>query len=106
MIDQSHNIKPKIEAMIQSVMNIQTAYAKALIVPMDRLRELQEAADVVGAERVLQQAYETDVQPLLQTVRIEMGLHPDPLEAFRASGYLQKAAEERREGPRTGWGAS
>ncbi|MER3468056.1 MAG: L-rhamnose isomerase [Thermoflexus sp.] len=95
MIDQSHNIEPKIEAMIQSVINIQTAYAKALLVDRRRLREAQEAGDVLEAHRVLQEAYETDVRPLLAQVRLEMGLDPDPIAAFRRSGYAEKVARER-----------
>lgn len=95
MIDQSHNIEPKIEAMILSVINIQTAYAKALLVDRKRLREAQQAGKILEAHRILQSAYETDVRPLLAQVRIEMGLDPDPLEAFRQSGYAQKVAQER-----------
>lgn len=95
MIDQSHNIEPKIEAMIQSVVNIQIAYAKALIVDRRRLREAQEEGDVLEAHRLLQQAYETDVRPLLAQVRIEMGLDPDPIRAFRRSGYAERVARER-----------
>ncbi|MEJ5294103.1 MAG: L-rhamnose isomerase [Fimbriimonadales bacterium] len=95
MIDQSHNIEPKIEAMILSVMNIQTAYAKALLVDRARLREAQEAGEVLEAHRILQEAYETDVRPLLAQVRLEMGLEPDPLEAFRRSGYAERVAQER-----------
>jgi L-rhamnose isomerase/sugar isomerase len=95
MIDQSHNIEPKIEAMIQSVVNIQTAYAKALLVDRRRLREAQEAGDVLEAHRVLLEAYETDVRPLLAQVRLEMGLDPDPVAAFRRSGYAEKVARER-----------
>lgn len=95
MIDQSHNIEPKIEAMIQSVINIQTAYAKALLVDRRRLREAQEAGDVLEAHRVLQEAYETDVRPLLAQVRLEMGLDPNPIAAFRRSGYAEKVAQER-----------
>ena len=95
MIDQSHNIEPKIEAIIQSVVNIQIAYAKALIVDRQRLREAQEAGDVLDAHRLLQEAYETDVRPLLAQVRIEMGLDPDPISAFRRSGYAERIARER-----------
>ena len=95
MIDQSHNIEPKIEAMIQSVMNIQTAYAKALLVDRDALREAQERSDVLGAYRVLQAAYETDVRPLLAEARTRQGLNPDPIAAFRASGYAERVARER-----------
>src|SRR6059058_4811788 len=85
MIDQSHNIEPKIEAMIQSVINIQTAYAKALLVDRPALQKAQEASDVLGAYRVLQGAYETDVRPLLAEVRTRQGLEPDPITAFRSS---------------------
>ncbi|MCS7066029.1 MAG: L-rhamnose isomerase, partial [Fimbriimonadales bacterium] len=95
MIDQSHNIEPKIEAMILSVMNIQTAYAKALLVDRARLREAQASGAVLEAHRILQEAYETDVRPLLAQVRVEMGLEPDPLTAFRRSGYAEKVARER-----------
>lgn len=104
MIDQSHNIEPKIEAMILSVMNIQTAYAKALLVDRARLRAAQHAGEVLEAHRVLQEAYETDVRPLLAQVRIEMGLDPDPLAAFRASGYAEKVAQERGVQPPSGSG--
>ena len=95
MIDQSHNIEPKIEAMILSVINVQTAYAKALLVDRQRLREAQKAGDVLEAHRVLLEAYETDVRPLLAQVRLEMGLDPDPIAAFRRSGYAEKIAQER-----------
>ena len=95
MIDQSHNIEPKIEAMIQSVLNVQTAYTKALLVDRAALRQAQEAGDVLGAYRVLQSAYETDVRSLLAEVRERQGLHPDPIAAFRASGYAGRVARER-----------
>ncbi len=95
MIDQSHNIEPKIEAMLQSVLNIQMAYAKALLVDRTALREAQEVGDVLGAYRVLQTAYETDVRPLLSEVRIRQGLDPDPIATFRASGYAERVARER-----------
>src|SRR5207302_5479788 len=95
MIDQSHNIEPKIEAMLQSVLNIQMAYAKALLVDRTALREVQEVGDVLGAYRVLQTAYETDVRPLLSEVRVRQGLNPDPIAAFGASGYAERIARER-----------
>src|SRR2546429_4818869 len=95
MIDQSHNIEPKIEAMIQSVLNIQIAYAKALLVDRITLRAAQEAGEVLGAYRVLQAAYETDVRPLLSEVRVRQGLDPDPIAAFHASGYAERVAHER-----------
>ncbi len=95
MIDQSHNIEPKIEAMIQSVINVQTAYVKALLVDRTALREAQEAGDVLGAYRVLQEAFETDVRPLLSEFRVRQGRDPDPVAAFRASGYAERVAHER-----------
>jgi len=95
MIDQSHNIEGKIEPMIVSVINCQNAYAKALLVDRTALAERQAAGDVLGAHRVLIEAYETDVRPLLAQVRAEAGLQPDPIAAFRASGYGEKVAHER-----------
>ena len=95
MVDQSHTVKPKLPAMIGTVMNIQTALAKALIVDRRRLAEAQAANDVMTAERMLQQAFQTDVEPLLCHVRQQKGLHPDPLEAYAASGYQQKIESDR-----------
>jgi len=95
MIDQSHNIEPKIEAMIQSVLNIQLAYAKALLVDRAALRKAQEKNSVLGAYRVLQEAYETDVRPLLAEARVRQGRNPDPIEALMASGYAELVAEQR-----------
>jgi L-rhamnose isomerase/sugar isomerase len=95
MIDQSHNVEGKVDAMIQSVMNIQTAYAKALLVDQGRLADAQREGDVLGAHRVLLEAFETDVRPLLAGLRTEVGVDPDPVEAFRAGGYAERLAEER-----------
>ncbi len=95
MIDQSHNIKGKIAEMIQTVMNIQTAYAKALLVDRAELAAAQAEGDVQGGELCLVEAYETDVRPLLALVREDLGLDPDPLGAFLASGYQQKVDAER-----------
>jgi L-rhamnose isomerase/sugar isomerase len=95
MIDQSHNVEGKIDAMIQSVVNIQTAYAKALLVDDEQLRAAQRAGDVLGAHRVLLDAFETDVRPLLARLRDELGLEPDPVEAFRRSGEAERLARER-----------
>src|ERR671914_1677328 len=95
MIDQSHNVEGKIDAMIQSVMNIQTAYAKALLVDAQRLVEAQTAGDVLGAHRIIVEAFETDVRPLLTRLRDELGVSPDPVEAFRVGGYADKRAADR-----------
>ena len=96
MLDQSHNIEPSIEGIIQSVMNTQTAYAKALLVDGKSLREVQQAGVVMLANRIVMEAYETDVRPLLEEVRREMGLDPDPLMAYRRGGYAEKIAKERQ----------
>jgi L-rhamnose isomerase/sugar isomerase len=95
MIDQSHNIEPKVEAMLQSVLNCQEAYAKALLIDRDLLREAQAAGDVLGAHRVLTDAFKTDVRALLMEWRDSRGLNPDPIAAHRQSGYQQKVAQER-----------
>jgi len=95
MIDQSHNIEPKIEAMIQSVMNIQIAYAKALLVDRKALHRAQRAGDVLASYRELHAAYETDVRPLLEEVRQRQGLDADPVAALRKSGYVEQIERER-----------
>jgi L-rhamnose isomerase / sugar isomerase len=95
MIDQSHNVEGKIDAMIQSVMNVQTAYAKALLVDEERLAARQREGDVLGAHRVLLEAFETDVRPLLAQLRAELGVPADPVEAFRSGGYGERLAHER-----------
>ena len=96
MIDQSHIVKPKIEAMIQSVLNIQTAYARALLVDRQALAEVQREGDSVMAEEILRLAWDTDVRPLLARVRTDMGAEPDPLAAYRASGYAERIAAGRQ----------
>jgi len=95
MIDQCHNLKPKIEEMIQSVENIQKTYAKALIVDRKSLRKFQQDEDIIMAEKVLTEAFEADITPLLFKVREEMGLPLDPLKFFRGSGYLEKIQRQR-----------
>ncbi|MFO7916628.1 MAG: L-rhamnose isomerase [Anaerolineae bacterium] len=95
MLDQSHNIKPKIEAMIQSVVNVQDAYAHALLIDREALKTAQLAGEVVDAEEILLDAYRTDVRPLLAKVRQEIGVDVDPLEAYRASGYYERICAER-----------
>jgi L-rhamnose isomerase/sugar isomerase len=95
MIDQSHNEKPKVEAMIQSVVAIQRAYAKALIVDRQTLAAVQAVGDIVAAEECLVTAFNTDVEPLLRAVRTKLGAPVDPLAAHRGSGYQQKIEEER-----------
>ena len=96
MIDQSHIVKPKVEAMIQSVLNIQTAFARALLVDLEALAAAQSEADTVMAEEVLRCAWDTDVRPLLARVRIDLGAAADPLAAYRDSGYFERIAQQRQ----------
>jgi L-rhamnose isomerase/sugar isomerase len=105
MLDQCHNIEAKIPAIIRSVMNVQEATAKALLVDLASLRDAQQAGDVLGANAVLMDAYNTDVRPLLAGVREEQGLNPDPLAAYRATGWAERIVAERVGGAQAGWGA-
>jgi L-rhamnose isomerase / sugar isomerase len=105
MLDQSHNIEPKIPAQIRSVMNVQEATAKALLVDAAALREAQLAGDVLAANAAVMDAYNTDVRPLLAELRGEMGLAPDPVAAYLASGYGEQIISERQGGSPAGWGA-
>jgi L-rhamnose isomerase / sugar isomerase len=105
MLDQCHNIEPKIPGQVRSVMNVQEATAKALLVDADALRAAQRAGDVLGANAALMDAYNTDVRPLLADLREETGLPRDPYAAYLASGYQAKIAAERVGGAQAGWGA-
>jgi len=105
MLDQCHNIEPKIPAQIRSVMNVQEATAKALLVDQDELGRAQRAGDVLAANAVFMDAYNTDVRPLLAELREEMGLAPDPVAAYLASDYGKTIITERRGGSPAGWGA-
>jgi L-rhamnose isomerase/sugar isomerase len=105
MLDQCHNIEPKIPGQIRSVMNVQEATAKALLVDVDALLAAQRAGDVLGANAVLMDAYNTDVRPLLADVRTELGLEPDPMAAYARSGYAEKIVAGRVGGEPAGWGA-
>lgn len=95
MLDESVNIKLKIPAMIQSVINVQVAYAQALLIDREALREAQQAGCVIEAEETLLDAYRTDVRPLLAAMREELGLDPDPIAAYLRSGYQEKIVAER-----------
>jgi len=95
MVDQSHNLKPKIEAMIQTVTTVQELFAKALLVDLDALDAARARHDVVGAEECLKHAFATDVRAALAAWRVSRGLPADPLAAHRASGYEARAAAAR-----------
>ena len=105
MLDQCHNLEPKIPGQIRSVMNVQEATAKALLVDQNALEAAQQSGDVLGAHAVLMDAYDTDVRPLLREVRADMKLDPDPMAAFAKSGYTAKIVAERVGGQQAGWGA-
>lgn len=95
MIDQSHVIEPKLEAMLISILNCQTAYAKALLVDYRALHNAQVIGDVLGAHQILADAFQTDVQPLMVKVRQEMDLPTDPIAYLRSDGYVKQIAQER-----------
>jgi L-rhamnose isomerase / sugar isomerase len=95
MIDQSHNLKGKIEAMIQTVKMAQELYAKSVLVDYPKLVVAQNHCDLVKAESVLQDAFATDVRAMIQEWRRSKGLPIDPMEAFRQSGYLERVSKER-----------
>lgn len=102
MIDQSHNIEGKMLPMILSVLNCQEAYAKALLVPRQKWADTQASGDVMGAHEILNGAFKSDVRPLLEQVRREMGVPENPAGAYRASGYEEKIARERGQAEQTG----
>jgi L-rhamnose isomerase/sugar isomerase len=95
MIDQSHNLKGKIEAMIQTVVVAQELYAKAALVDDAALSAAQSKTDLIGAESILQDAFATDVRPAIREWRAARGLPADPMDAFRQSGYLDRITSDR-----------
>ncbi|MFE3588906.1 L-rhamnose isomerase [Streptomyces niveus] len=105
MLDQCHNIEEKVPAVIRSVMNVQEATAKALLVDADALAAAQRDGDVLAANAALMDAYNTDVRPLVAEVRTELGADADPVAAYHASGYGKRIVAERVGGEQAGWGA-
>jgi L-rhamnose isomerase/sugar isomerase len=95
MVDQSHNLKNKIEEMIQTVMTAQELYAKAAIVDFPKLAQAQQQQRLIDAENAYKDAFSTDVRPVIRGWRRARGLAEDPLAAFRASGYLDRITRER-----------
>src|SRR5207248_1783033 len=95
MVDQSHNLKNKIEEMIQTATAAQELYAKAALVDHAALRKAQAKADLVDAEEFLKDAFATDVRPAIREWRAAKGLATDPMRAFRESGYLERITGER-----------
>jgi L-rhamnose isomerase / sugar isomerase len=103
MLDQCHNIEPKLPAVIRSVMNLQEAMAKALLVDLAGLRAAQSCGDVLEANRLLKDAYDTDVRPLLAQAREEADLPGDPYSAYLQSGNEQQRLDTRVGGVAAGW---
>ena len=97
MIDQSHNLKGKIEAMVQTVVTAQELYAKAALVDQEKLVGLQDSCSLVEAEETFRGAFWTDVRPWLREWREQRGLAADPLAALRAGGYAERITAERKE---------
>ena len=105
MVDQSHNLKPKIEAMIQTVDMVQSLMAKALLVDLAALADARDRGDIVDAERCLVDAFATDVRPMLAAWREHRGLPVDPIAAHRDHGHAERAAESRRPRKSSGGGS-
>jgi L-rhamnose isomerase/sugar isomerase len=95
MIDQSHNLKGKIEAMIQTVTTAQSLFARAAVVDRDSLAAHQQSCALIDAEECLKQAFFSDVEPVIRDWRRAKGLPEDPLSAFRSSGYMERITAER-----------
>ena len=95
VLDQSHNVKPKIPAVIQSINNLQITYTKSLLVDFEKLNKAQEEHDVIKAEEILKSAYETDVREILREVRKEKGLPEDPIKYTKESDEYWKIVKER-----------
>jgi L-rhamnose isomerase/sugar isomerase len=95
MVDQSHNLKNKIEETIQTANNAQELFLKAILVDHEKLAAAQMKGELVGAEECLREAFFTDVRPALRDWRKSKGLPEDPLAAFRESGYTAQAEKER-----------
>ncbi|SDC90025.1 L-rhamnose isomerase / sugar isomerase [Geodermatophilus telluris] len=105
MLDQCHNIEPKIPGQIRSVLNVQEATAKALLVDRDALTAAQQSGDVLAAHGALTDAFSTDVRPLLAELRESTGLDADPYAAYARSGHQERIARERVGGTQASWGA-
>jgi L-rhamnose isomerase/sugar isomerase len=105
MLDQAHNLELKIPAQIRSVLNVQEATAKALLVDQDALTNAQIGGDVLAAHDIFMDAFNTDVRSELATWRAGRGLPEDPMASFRASGYLEEIASNRIGGKQAGWDA-
>ena len=105
MLDQCHNIEPKVEGQLRSVLNVEEALAKALVVDQAALRAAQQAGDVLAANAILMDAFRTDLREALADRREKRGLPRDPVQTYRESGYLERVSAERVGGTQASWGS-
>jgi L-rhamnose isomerase/sugar isomerase len=105
MLDQCHNIEPKIPGQIRSVLNVQEMLARALLIDRDELTAAERDGDVLAGNGMLMDAFYTDVRPALAAWRADRGLPADPLDAYRHSGYAERIVADRVGGDQAGWGA-
>lgn len=105
VLDQCHNIEAKIPGQIRSIMNVQEAVAKAVSVDQNALKAAQKSGDVLAANEVLMDAFNTDVRPIIREWREAKGIDGEPMKAYAKSGYAEKIAAERIGGNQAGWGA-
>ena len=95
MVDQSHNLKGKVEEMVQTVVTAQELWVKAALVDREKLAAFQQSCDIVGAEELYRGAFWTDVRPLTIAWREAKGLPADPLAALKAGGYIERISKDR-----------
>ncbi|KMS86451.1 rhamnose isomerase, partial [Streptomyces regensis] len=105
MLDQCHNVEDKIPGQIRSVLNVQEMTARALMVDRAALEKAQADHDVLGANEVLMDAFQTDVRGELAQWRAARGLPADPMRAYAESGHQRRLEQERVGGTQAGWGA-
>jgi L-rhamnose isomerase/sugar isomerase len=103
MLDQCHNIEPKIPGQIRSVLNVQEMTARALLVDRQALKAAQNSGDVLQANAILMDAFQTDVRSDLADWRVTIGLPADPMAAFAESGYMKEIVGSRKGGQQAGW---
>ena len=105
MLDQCHNVEPKIPGQIRSVLNVQEMAARALLLDGEALDAARSSGDVLQANAVLMDAFQTDVRGDLADWRSSLGFPADPMAAIASSGYLERIAQERKGGTQAGWGS-
>jgi L-rhamnose isomerase/sugar isomerase len=104
MVDQCHNIEPKVPAMLRTVAVLQQQWLKAQLIDRSALRAAQDAGDILAANDCLRDAYETDVRPTLERWREARGLPRNPVVAYETSGEPEARTAARQGGVAAGWG--